>query len=169
MNPLHLPPHSLAWSTALIFLLSQILVVSVGEAHASFQASGPPTAHLYYPTNTTTTTTSALVCPWLPYPKQYVVFRLEKNEAVTFDGKLDEGFWAATPWSSSFVDITTPPNEIHTAPTPFLNTRVKMRWDDECLYVGAEMEEPQAYATKTVNNSRVFEDPAFEVTNNLDG
>ena len=50
------------------------------------------------------------------------------------DGTLADPVWQETAWSSSFVDIST-------ATPPRLDTRVKIRWDDHALYVGARLEE----------------------------
>jgi hypothetical protein len=38
-----------------------------------------------------------------------------------------------------------------------------MRYDNTCLWVAAYMEEPQAWATQTENNSIVYLDNDFEV------
>lgn len=74
------------------------------------------------------------------YPRQYVAYRAPStaalksssspsSPAVTIDGNLDKPFWNDVQWSEDFVDIAT---EI----SPEFRTRVKMRWDDEFLYVG---------------------------------
>jgi hypothetical protein len=44
-----------------------------------------------------------------------------------------------------------------------------MRYDAECLYVGAWLEEPQAWANLTQRNSIVFYDNDFEVFCDPDG
>lgn len=77
---------------------------------------------------------------------------------VAFDGDLESGPWASAPWSEDFVDI-----EGSSQPQPPLRTRVKMLWDDECFYVGAELEEPHVWATLTRHDSVIFQDPDFEV------
>ena len=43
--------------------------------------------------------------------------------------------WAHAPWTDDFVDIEGDRKE-----NPTWQTRVKMLWDDEALYVGAWME-----------------------------
>ena len=40
---------------------------------------------------------------------------------------------------------------------------MKFLWDDDALYVGAWMEEPQVVATLTEKNSVIFHDNDFEV------
>jgi hypothetical protein len=84
---------------------------------------------------------------------------------ITIDGKLDDAAWAAAPWSDDFVDI-----EGDKRPTPFFRTRVKMLWDDEALYIAAELEEPHVRATFTRHDSYIFhEDADFEVFINPSG
>lgn len=51
------------------------------------------------------------------------------SPAVTIDGNLDKDFWKDVDWTDDFVDIATDT-------VPKFHTRVKMRWDDEYLYVG---------------------------------
>lgn len=43
------------------------------------------------------------------------------------------------------------------------STRMKLMWDDEALYLGAWMAEPQVVATLTERNSVVFQDNDFEI------
>lgn len=52
---------------------------------------------------------------------------------------------------------------------PYFTTRMKMRWDDEFLYVGAELQETQLWANLTVNNSIIYYDNDFEVFVDPDG
>jgi hypothetical protein len=46
---------------------------------------------------------------------------------------------------------------------------MKMVWDDEYLYVAAEMEEPDIWATLTERDSVIFHDNDFEVFIDPDG
>jgi hypothetical protein len=50
-----------------------------------------------------------------------------------------------------------------------LRTRAKLLWDDDCLYIGAELEEPHVWATLTEHDSVIFQDPDFEVFIDPDG
>lgn len=95
-------------------------------------------------------------------PKGYVCTRV--TEPVRFDGKLNEGAWAAAPWTDAFVDI-----EGDKKPKPRFLTRAKMLWDDEFFYVAAEMEEPNVWATLTQHDSVIFHDNDFEVFIDPDG
>jgi hypothetical protein len=70
----------------------------------------------------------------LPYaPRRAICYRTPA--ALQIDGRLMERAWNAVPWSDRFVDI----DGIRRPP---LATRVKMLWDDEFLYFGADLEEP---------------------------
>jgi hypothetical protein len=78
------------------------------------------------------------------------------------DGDLTHPIWDLAPWAQDFVDIEG-------EKTPPLRTRVKMLWDDDCLYIGAEMEEPHLWATLTERDSVIFHDNDFEVFIDPDG
>ena len=91
-----------------------------------------------------------------PPPRGYVCYRA--TGPITIDGKLDDPAWAAAPWSEPFRDI-----EGDKRPDPPLRTRMKMLWDDDALYIAAELEEPHVWATLTQHDSVIFQDPDFEV------
>jgi hypothetical protein len=95
-------------------------------------------------------------------PRAYVCPRA--SAPIVIDGKLDDAAWGAAPWTEDFVDI-----EGDKKPTPRFKTRVKMLWDDECLYVGAEIEEPQLQASLTEHDSVIFHDNDFEIFMDPDG
>lgn len=104
---------------------------------------------------------NAMLAPF-PHPKGYVCRRAAT--ALTIDGKLDDPAWAAAAWTDPFVDI-----EGDKKPKPRYRTRVKMLWDDEALYIAAELEEPHVWATLTKHDSVIFHDPDFEVFLDPDG
>jgi hypothetical protein len=83
---------------------------------------------------------------------------------IQVDGRLDEEAWSAAPWSESFVDI-----EGAARPIPPLATRVRMLWDDSLWYVGAELEEPDLWATITTRDSVIYLDNDFELFVDPDG
>ncbi len=64
----------------------------------------------------------------LKYPNRYAVYHLYDDEIV-LDGKIDEAAWEEVPWTESFGDIQ---GRSHWS-QPWLNTHVKMRYDDEYL------------------------------------
>lgn len=95
-------------------------------------------------------------------PKHYICKRAKEKPVL--DGSLDKSFWKDAPWSDDFVDI-----EGGIRPVPPKKTRVKMLWDDECLYFGVEMEEDQIWATLTERDCVIFYDNDFEIFIDPDG
>jgi predicted esterase len=79
-------------------------------------------------------------------------------QPVTVDGKLDEAVWNDAPWTDDFGDI-----QGGSRPKPRFRTRAKMLWDDQFLYVAAELDEPNVWATLTNHDGVIFFDPDFEV------
>lgn len=105
---------------------------------------------------------SASVPPGWIEPNGYVCVQAAKP--IVVDGKLDDPAWADAPWSTAFVDI-----EGDAKPKPRWRTRMKMLWDDRCLYIAAEIEEPHLWATLTEHDSVIFQDHDFEVFLDPDG
>jgi Carbohydrate family 9 binding domain-like len=95
-------------------------------------------------------------------PKRYACQRTAAP--IKIDGKLDDPAWQNAPWTGWFVDI-----EGDAKPTPRFRTRVKMLWDDQNLYIGAELEEPDVQATLREHDSVIFHDNDFEVFLNPTG
>jgi hypothetical protein len=95
-------------------------------------------------------------------PKQYDCHRASSQLKV--DGRLDDAAWSKAPWTDAFVDIVG-----EDRPAPRFRTRMKMLWDDEYLYIGAELEEPDVWATLTAHDSVIFRDNDFEVFLNPTG
>ncbi len=77
---------------------------------------------------------------------------------IQVDGLLDEATWANAPWTSNFVDI-----QGDAKPLPRFRTRAKMLWDDEFLYIAAELDEPHVWGALTNHDAVIFYDPDFEV------
>ncbi|HEX3316051.1 MAG TPA: carbohydrate-binding family 9-like protein [Gemmataceae bacterium] len=105
---------------------------------------------------------TAPAAPTLPDPPGYVCCRAK--HPIKIDGKLDDEAWADAAWSEPFVDI-----EGDAKPQPRFRTRMKMLWDDECLYIAAELEEPHLWATLTEHDSIIFLDHDFEMFLDPDG
>jgi len=74
------------------------------------------------------------------------------------DGHLDKSPWTEAAWTEDFVDI-----EGDLKPKPRFRTRAKMVWNDEFLFVAADLEEPHVWATLTERDSVIFQDNDFEV------
>jgi len=89
-------------------------------------------------------------------PKSYECYRAKTP--LRIDGRLDDRAWKAAAWTTDFVDI-----EGSVKPVPRFRTRAKMLWDDEYLYIAAELEEPEIKATLTKHDSVIFHDNDFEV------
>jgi Carbohydrate family 9 binding domain-like len=102
-----------------------------------------------------------VVPPYMP-PRGYVCCRA--TQPIRIDGQIDDEAWQAAPWSEPFVDI-----EGDKRPRPRFRTRMKMLWDDEQLYIAAELEEPHVWATLTKHDSVIFHDNDFEVFLDPDG
>jgi Carbohydrate family 9 binding domain-like len=96
------------------------------------------------------------------YPRSYIAYKTTKN--LVIDGSLSDPQWTEVAFSESFLDINT-------TTLPRFDTRVKMRWDDNYLYVGAMLEEPDVWANISsvchcLNNSQnqvIFDDNDFEI------
>jgi hypothetical protein len=95
-------------------------------------------------------------------PARYACRRAAKP--IRIDGRLNDAAWARAPWTADFVDI-----EGDKRPKPRFRTRAKLLWDDNYLYVAAELEEPDVRATLTEHDSVIFHDNDFEVFLNPSG
>ncbi|WP_116189710.1 carbohydrate-binding family 9-like protein [Paenibacillus taihuensis] len=95
-------------------------------------------------------------------PEHYICRRAAC--ALELDGRLDKPFWAHAQWTEDFVDI-----EGDARPLPAKQTRVKMLWDDEYFYFGAELMENEIWATLTERDSVIFYDNDFEIFIDPDG
>ncbi len=89
-------------------------------------------------------------------PKGYVCYHTTKPMEI--DGRLDEPDWQHAAWTDDFQDI-----EGASKARPRFRTHAKLLWDDEYLYVGAELEEPDVWGTLTNHDSVIFRDNDFEV------
>ncbi len=89
-------------------------------------------------------------------PKQYVAKLTPVKPNI--DGNLEEKAWENVTWTTLFLDI-----EGDKKPMPFLNTRCKMIWDKEYLYIAADLTEPHVWANVKEHDEIVFFDNDFEV------
>jgi hypothetical protein len=88
-------------------------------------------------------------------PENYVVYHVERPPAI--DGNINELVWQQVNWTKEFVDI-----EGRDKPKPPLATKVKMLWDDSCLYIAAQLTEPHIWASVKKHDEVVFQDNDFE-------
>lgn len=68
------------------------------------------------------------------------------------------------PWSEMFVDMRSV-----VYPKPYLETKFKMRWDDDRLYVGAYLQEKHLWATYDKHDSSIWKENGFEMLMDVDG
>lgn len=92
----------------------------------------------------------------IPHPRGYVACKTATP--IVVDGLLDDPIWEASPWTEDFGDI-----EGTLRPMPRYRTRAKMAWDDEYLYIAADLEEPDVWGTLTKRDTVIFYDNDFEV------
>lgn len=95
-------------------------------------------------------------------PREYLCRRTES--APRIDGRLDDAVWSHATWSENFVDI-----EGEKRPAPRLRTRFRALWDAQALYLAAEFEEPDLWATLTRHDAVIYHDPDFELFVDPDG
>lgn len=95
-------------------------------------------------------------------PRNYVCYRT--SGSLTIDGLINESDWKNVPWSEYFQDI-----EGSLKPEPSYKTRVKMLWDNNYLYLAAELEDPHVWANLTERESVIFNDNDFEIFIDPDG
>ena len=92
----------------------------------------------------------------------YVCYRA--GTPLSIDGRLDERAWSAAPRTAAFVDI-----EGSKRPQPRHATHARLLWDDTYLYIAAELDEPDLWATLTERDAVIFHDNDFEVFIDPDG
>ena len=87
-------------------------------------------------------------------PKTYVVYKADST--INIDGIADEKIWKETPFTEDFIDIEG-------RKIPNQNTKVKMLWDKDFLYVYAKLEEKDIWADITKRDAVIFYNNDFEV------
>ena len=92
----------------------------------------------------------------LTTPRHYVCYRT--TEKMKIDGKLNEKAWQKAAPTESFVDISG-----EGFPTPVYDTKARLLWDDDYLYVSAVLEEPNIVANLTQRDTIIYHDNDFEV------
>ena len=92
-------------------------------------------------------------------PPTYVCGRTETPP--TIDGKGDD-------WQWQTARELSPLRDIEGAAIPH-ECRIKMLWDDDNLYILADMDEKHLWATLTEHDSVIYRDPDFEVFIDPDG
>ncbi|SFN73716.1 Carbohydrate family 9 binding domain-like [Chitinophaga sp. YR627] len=113
-----------------------------------------------------------MVCLYLPSyaqqkpayvpPRQYHSY--QTTTPIKIDGAGNEDAWSKAVWSDDFTDI-----EGDKQPAPAMRTRLKMLWDQENLYILAELEDQHIWATLHQHDTIIFQDNDFEVFVDPDG
>ena len=92
----------------------------------------------------------------IAHPNGYVCYKT--ITPLNVDGSINEPVWDLTEWTHLFADITGNENK-----SPYLDTKVKMLWDDSYFYIAAELQEPHLWGTITEKDKVIFKDNDFEV------
>ncbi|XP_064602962.1 uncharacterized protein LOC135468561 isoform X3 [Liolophura sinensis] len=99
----------------------------------------------------------------IPLPRTYVAYHLQ-GKTINLDGRIDEEAWSEVSQTEDFVDLR---GLKYTKPR--FDSRVKIRWDNTNLYVAAFLQEDDIWANKTLHDSKVWQDNAFELYVDTDG
>ena len=94
--------------------------------------------------------------PLLTTPLNYTTYKVLESPVV--DGNIDDAAWQNAEWTSYFVDIEGEKKSV-----PSFNTRVKMVWDNSCLYIAAALDDPHVWATLKHHDEIIYHDNDFEV------
>lgn len=98
----------------------------------------------------------------LSKPHQYTILRTK--EKMQIDGKDNEEAWSKAPWTEMFTDIVSGKEEGAST-----NTRCKMLWDNDFLYLYAELDELNIWASVKEHDQAVYQDNAFEMFLDIEG
>ena len=99
---------------------------------------------------------------FLTDPNGYVCVRADSP--IVVDGDLSDPAWRNAGVSDAFCDISG-----EGFPSPLYATRVRMLWDDDFLYIGAELEEPDLQGSIAGRDEVIWKDNDFEVFLDPDG
>jgi hypothetical protein len=89
-------------------------------------------------------------------PLNYVIYHT--TIAPVIDGDINDNAWKQAEWTTDFGDI-----EGDSKPKPTYQTKVKMLWGDSCLYIAAQIQEPNVWAYQAHHDDIVFHDNDFEI------
>lgn len=87
-------------------------------------------------------------------PKHYIVTRTQ--DSLIIDGLANERSWQNAKFTDDFIDIEG-------EKIPKYNTKMKMLWDDDYLYIYSEMEEPHIWGTLKQRDTIIYYNNDFEV------
>jgi len=87
-------------------------------------------------------------------PKHYVITK--NSGPIVIDGIANEPSWQLALFSDSFIDIEG-------IKTPKYNTKIKMLWDDNYLYIYSQMQEPHIWGNLNQRDTVIYYNNDFEV------
>lgn len=87
-------------------------------------------------------------------PRRYITYKVKKPPII--DGRIEQKEWKDAKWSEYFEDISE-------SVKPLMKTRMKILWDDDYLYIAAQLEEKDIWATLNKHDDIIFKDNDFEV------
>lgn len=90
------------------------------------------------------------------HPPVYSCVRARKP--FFLDGNIEKPFWDDAPFTELFLDIEGEKKE-----KPRFLTRVKMMWDEDNFYIGAELLGDEIWASQTERDCVIFQDNDFEI------
>ena len=85
----------------------------------------------------------------LTIPKSYLASKTQYP--ISIDGLANETAWNDTKWTDLFMDIQGPDLD-----TPYYDTRVKMLWDMDYLYIHAKMEDEHVWGDIEQRDAVIF-------------
>lgn len=87
-------------------------------------------------------------------PKHYIISKT--SEDIIVDGKASELSWENASFTDYFIDIEG-------IKEPKYKTKTKMLWDDQFIYVYAELSEPHVWGTLKQRDTIIYYNNDFEV------
>ncbi len=98
-----------------------------------------------------------------PKPGQRPITAYRTEAKIIIDGKLDEPAWQEAHVIDGFYTRVAKAGSGARIIPAHSRTRVRVLWDDEYIYIGAEMDDKDIYAVLTEKNSRTWYDDVFEI------
>lgn len=95
------------------------------------------------------------------HPRLYKCYKT--SGAITIDGKLNEASWLSAPTIENFGNMQAPPE-----PPPYYATHVKMLWDDEYMYFGVILEDPNVWGSISKRDGPIYDNNDFEIFMDID-
>ena len=128
-------------------------IITYNQADITYNNSNPNSSNARVNSHISEDTIAYPPCSEKDIP-HYIAY--STTSPITIDGKLNETAWQSAPQSSSFRDM------ISGAET-FRDTRAAVLWDEEYLYVGYWIEEPDLQATLTERDALIYQNNDVEL------